>query len=93
MTDNGWFWSEQDNESLKALRLTNMPNAQIAKTLCRTKKSVQAHVHRLGLPLRRYVRAVKHSEPVAMFSLGPPSVAFVRCLVGREEATYRMVRP
>jgi hypothetical protein len=93
MTDAGWFWSEQDNEALKALRLTNMPNAQIARTLHRTKKSVQAQVHRLGLPLRRYVRAVKHSEPVVMFSLDPPSVAYVRCLVGREEPTYRMVRP
>lgn len=88
-----WFWSEQDNSTLKALRLTNMPNAQIAKALGRTKKSVQAQVHRLGLPLRRYVRAVKHSEPAVLFSLEPPSVPFVRCLVGREEPTYRMVRP
>jgi hypothetical protein len=56
MTTDGWFWSEQDNESLKALRLTNMPNLQIAKEMGRTKKAVVAQVKRLGLPLRRYVK-------------------------------------
>jgi hypothetical protein len=58
----GKAWTNEEDERLRELVVSEAEFANIAKSLCRTEKAVKARAYILGLSLRRIVSGVAASR-------------------------------